>query len=138
MDKHDTTPLKNINLLNPWHLIAVGFGSGLIPKAPGTFGSIAAIPLLIQKQEITPAWELLQFCYALNPNDAAVNNYMGLFFEAFDKRDEASAYFRRAFELAPNTYWYQHALYLLQSKDKKQEKIAISCTTHLADHAMIM
>ncbi len=80
---------------------------------------------LIQKQEITPAWELLQFCYALNPNDAAVNNYMGLFFEAFDKRDEASAYFRRAFELDPNTYWYQHALYLLQSKDKKQEKIAI-------------
>lgn len=80
---------------------------------------------LIQKQEIAPAWELVQFCYALNPNDAAVNNYMGLFFEAFDKRDEASAYFRRAFELAPNTYWYQHALYLLQSKDKKQEKIAI-------------
>jgi predicted Zn-dependent protease len=80
---------------------------------------------LIQKQEITPAWELVQFCYTLNPNDAAVNNYMGLFFEAFDKRDEASAYFRRAFELAPNTYWYRHALYLLQSKDKKQEKIAI-------------
>lgn len=47
MDKHDTTPLKNINLLNPWHLIAVGFGSGLIPKAPGTFGSLAAIPLCV-------------------------------------------------------------------------------------------
>ena len=47
MDKHDTTPLKNLNLLNPWHLIAVGFGSGLIPKAPGTFGSLAAIPLCV-------------------------------------------------------------------------------------------
>lgn len=80
---------------------------------------------LIQKQEIAPAWELVQFCYALNPDNATVNNYMGLFFEAFDKKDEASAYFRRAFELDPNTYWYQHALYLLQSKDKKQEKIAI-------------
>ena len=80
---------------------------------------------LIQKQEVAPAWELVQFCYALNPNDAAVNNYMGVFLEAFDKKEEASAYFRRAFELDPNTYWYQHSLYLLQSKDKKQEKIAI-------------
>ena len=48
---------------------------------------------LIQKQEIAPAWELVQFCYALNPNDAAVNNYMGMFFEAFDKKYEASTYF---------------------------------------------
>lgn len=80
---------------------------------------------LIQKQEIAPAWELVQFCYALNPNDAAVNNYMGIFLEAFDKKSEAGTYFKRAFELAPNTYWYQHALYLLQSKDKKQEKVAI-------------
>ncbi|WP_067514904.1 phosphatidylglycerophosphatase A family protein [Endozoicomonas ascidiicola] len=36
---------------NPIHLLAFGFGSGLAPKAPGTFGTIAAIPfylLLIQ------------------------------------------------------------------------------------------
>ena len=48
---------------------------------------------LIQKEDIEPAWELVQFCYALNPNDAAVNNYMGMFFEAFDKKYEASTYF---------------------------------------------
>ena len=80
---------------------------------------------LIQKQEIAPAWELVQFCYALNPNDAAINNYMGMFLEVFDKKKEADTYFKRAFELDPNTYWYQHALYLLKSEDKKQEKIAI-------------
>jgi predicted Zn-dependent protease len=80
---------------------------------------------LIQKQEIAPAWELMQFCYALNPNDAAINNYMGMFLEVFDKKKEADTYFKRAFELDPNTYWYQHALYLLKSEDKKQEKIAI-------------
>ena len=80
---------------------------------------------LIQKQNIASAWELVQFCYALHPNDAAVNNYMGMFLESFNKKAEAGAYFRRAFELDPNTYWYQHALYLLQSKDKKQEKAAI-------------
>jgi predicted Zn-dependent protease len=80
---------------------------------------------LIQKQEIAPAWEFVQFCYALNPNDAAINNYMGMFLEVFDKKKEADTYFKRAFELDPNTYWYQHALYLLKSEDKKQEKIAI-------------
>lgn len=45
MDKHDRSFLKNIRLSNPWHLIAVGFGSGLLPKAPGTFGSLAAMPI---------------------------------------------------------------------------------------------
>jgi len=32
-------------LKNPIHCIAVGFGSGLMPKAPGTFGTLVAIPL---------------------------------------------------------------------------------------------
>lgn len=45
MDKHDRTPLKKLNLKNPWQLLAVGFGSGLFPKAPGTCGSLAALPV---------------------------------------------------------------------------------------------
>ncbi|WKE64912.1 phosphatidylglycerophosphatase A [Gallaecimonas kandeliae] len=40
-----TDPLKKLSLKNPWHFLALGFGSGLAPKAPGTFGSLAAIPL---------------------------------------------------------------------------------------------
>lgn len=33
--------------LRKWqHWLALGFGSGLAPKAPGTFGTLAAIPLL--------------------------------------------------------------------------------------------
>lgn len=36
-----------VSLLNPIHFLALGFGSGLAPKAPGTFGSLAAIPLLL-------------------------------------------------------------------------------------------
>ncbi len=32
---------------NPWHFLAFGFGSGLAPKAPGTFGTLAAIPLYL-------------------------------------------------------------------------------------------
>lgn len=32
-------------LRNPIHLLAFGFGSGLAPVAPGTFGTLAAVPL---------------------------------------------------------------------------------------------
>jgi len=31
-------------LKDPRHLLSLGFGSGLAPKAPGTFGTLAAIP----------------------------------------------------------------------------------------------
>ena len=36
------------NLKNPIHLLAVGFGSGLSKYAPGTFGTLAAIPFYFQ------------------------------------------------------------------------------------------
>ncbi len=36
--------LYRLSVRNPLHWLAVGFGSGLSPKAPGTFGSLAAIP----------------------------------------------------------------------------------------------
>ena len=33
--------------LNKWqHFLALGFGSGLAPKAPGTFGTLVALPLV--------------------------------------------------------------------------------------------
>ncbi|MBF7074706.1 phosphatidylglycerophosphatase A [Glaciecola sp. MH2013] len=35
-----------VSMKNPVHFLALGFGSGLIPMMPGTFGSIAALPLL--------------------------------------------------------------------------------------------
>lgn len=38
--------LQRVSLSNPVHLLAFGFGSGLASRAPGTFGSIAAIPLI--------------------------------------------------------------------------------------------
>lgn len=32
-------------LTNPIHFLAFGFGSGLLPKAPGTWGTIVAVPI---------------------------------------------------------------------------------------------
>lgn len=34
-------------MTQPVHCLAFGFGSGLAPKAPGTFGTLAAIPLYL-------------------------------------------------------------------------------------------
>ena len=34
-----------ISLKNPAHFLALGFGSGLAPFMPGTFGTLAAIPV---------------------------------------------------------------------------------------------
>ena len=34
-------------LADPVHLLAAGFGSGLSPKAPGTAGTLAAVPLYL-------------------------------------------------------------------------------------------
>lgn len=36
-----------VSMKNPVHFLALGFGSGLVPVMPGTFGSLAAIPLLL-------------------------------------------------------------------------------------------
>lgn len=38
-------PTDKLQLSNPVHFLALGFGSGLAPKAPGTFGTLAAIPV---------------------------------------------------------------------------------------------
>ena len=40
-------PIPAVLLKNPVHFLSLGFGSGLMPKAPGTFGTLAAIPVYL-------------------------------------------------------------------------------------------
>lgn len=42
----DSTLRKRVSLRNPIHFLALGFGSGLAPKMPGTFGTLAAVPIV--------------------------------------------------------------------------------------------
>ncbi len=42
-----TKSTANFRLSNPIHFLALGFGSGLAPKAPGTFGTLAVVPLFL-------------------------------------------------------------------------------------------
>lgn len=59
------TPSFKQLLENPNHLFAFGFGSGLAPKAPGTFGTMAAIPFFILLQDLSwliyLSWLLVTF-----------------------------------------------------------------------------
>lgn len=45
-------------LSHPAHFLALGFGSGLAPKAPGTFGSLAAIPLYLLLTQVLLQWHI--------------------------------------------------------------------------------
>ena len=40
---------------DPVHFFALGFGSGCAPQAPGTFGTLAALPLYLLMQPL-PLW----------------------------------------------------------------------------------
>ena len=46
-------------LRNPLHLLSLGFGSGLAPVAPGTFGTLVAVPLYLLLAQLSLPWYLL-------------------------------------------------------------------------------
>ena len=52
MSENKTIPARM--LLNPAHFLSLGFGSGLSPFAPGTFGTLAAIPVFIYLSKLEP------------------------------------------------------------------------------------
>lgn len=49
-------------LSSPVHFLAFGFGSGLSPKAPGTAGTLAAIPLYLLLVQLPLLGYLLAVC----------------------------------------------------------------------------
>lgn len=87
---------------------------------------------LIQMNRITEAKPIVAFCYAINPNNATINNYMGLYAQSESESEKAAAYFKRAYELCPEEYWYNYHILLLQSDNKKLQKQAIQQMEALA------
>ncbi|MCB1760573.1 MAG: phosphatidylglycerophosphatase A [Gammaproteobacteria bacterium] len=53
------TPINRPDWRNPIHLLAFGLGSGAAPKAPGTAGTLAAIPLFLLLQSLSALHYLL-------------------------------------------------------------------------------
>ncbi len=72
---------------HPIHFIAFGFGSGLLPKGPGTWGTIAAIPIYLLIAQL-PVWlyvlvTLLCILFAIyscevTAKDLGVHDYPGI------------------------------------------------------------
>nr|WP_136250114.1 phosphatidylglycerophosphatase A [Ningiella ruwaisensis] len=55
---------SRVSLKNPDHFLGLGFGSGLMPCMPGTFGSIAAIPILLAMSHLSIFWFIFVTCIA--------------------------------------------------------------------------
>jgi phosphatidylglycerophosphatase A len=57
--------VKKLSLLNPIHFLALGFGSGKAAKAPGTFGTLAAVPVVLLMQQLTLTNYLIITCISM-------------------------------------------------------------------------
>ncbi|TXS96700.1 phosphatidylglycerophosphatase A [Parahaliea maris] len=80
------------NLTSPIHFLAFGLGSGLAPKAPGTFGTLAAVPLyLLAAQLPLPAYSVfvvLSFAIGVylcdrTSRDLGVHDHPGIVWDEF-------------------------------------------------------
>lgn len=52
MRNYTVPPIPNTIWQNPLHFIAFGFGSGALPVAPGTFGTLMAIPFYLAMRSL--------------------------------------------------------------------------------------
>jgi phosphatidylglycerophosphatase A len=57
LDKHNRR-VNVADLADPRHFLALGMGAGLSPKAPGTLGTLVAVPLYLLLQGL-PLWGYL-------------------------------------------------------------------------------
>lgn len=60
-----TSLLSPVKPFHWTHWVATGFGSGLAAKAPGTFGTVAAVPVVFAAYEGMPLWAYGVFVIAL-------------------------------------------------------------------------
>lgn len=63
-----TSPDLRFLFRHPAHLIAMGFGTGLAPKAPGTVGTLLAFPIfwLLPNNGMEPIFIALSFLFGIH------------------------------------------------------------------------
>lgn len=81
---------------------------------------------LIQLGQTYEAKPIIEFCYYLNPNNATINHYMGLYARENEDLVGMLAYFKKAYETSPSDYWYNYNILLLQTEIKENEQKAIA------------
>ena len=96
------------DLRKPYQLLAFGFGSGLAPKAPGTFGTLAAVPLYLLLQPLPLSLYLLLVAFGFvagiwiceaTSRDLGVHDHGGIVW------DEIIGYWV-TMSLAPAGWWW--------------------------------
>lgn len=79
-------------LRNPNHFFAFGFGSGLAPIAPGTFGTLAAVPVYWFIQDLSwplyLGWLLISFAFGVywcdrSSKQLGVHDHGGIVWDEF-------------------------------------------------------
>ena len=74
----------------------------------------------IEQQNFDRAFVLLDFCQQINPNDALVNDHLGVLYTSLKQTDKAAAYFQKAYELSPKECHEHYLNYLLESEQWKK------------------
>lgn len=91
MNKHSAVSAKKI-LSHPVHCLAFGLGSGLSPKAPGTAGTVLAIPLylllaqcpqLVYGALVIAAFLLGIYLCGKTARDLGVHDHSGIVWDEF-------------------------------------------------------
>ncbi|MCB1691878.1 MAG: phosphatidylglycerophosphatase A [Pseudomonadales bacterium] len=54
-----TPEMRRRVFTDPRYFVAMGLGSGLAPRAPGTFGTLAAVPFYFALIQLSPVWYLV-------------------------------------------------------------------------------
>ena len=80
---------------------------------------------MANESNLEAAKTLLKFCYFLNPNDATINYYMGDLARMDQNGYVMMLFYKMAFDLEPNDYWYAYNFALLNFKSKKTHQKAI-------------
>jgi len=87
-----TPPSFRQILTNTHHFFAFGFGSGLAPKAPGTFGTLAAVPVYWLIQDLSwplyASWLLVTFALGVywcdrSARELGVHDHGGIVWDEF-------------------------------------------------------
>lgn len=102
------TPTLVELLRNPVQLLAFGFGSGLSPRAPGTIGTVVAIPLyLLLAQLSLPAYSLVVLAAGLvgiylcgrSSDELGVDDHSGIVW------DEFVGFWLTMWAMPPSIFW---------------------------------
>ncbi len=104
----DKKRTQQVALKTPTGFLAFGFGSGLAPFAPGTFGTLAAIPPYLLLAQLTwPVYVLvllLTFVFGIYLCDQASKN-LGVHDHGGIVWDEFVGFWITLFMIPPEWYW---------------------------------